>query len=221
MQNEPDSLPARWGNLCLKLPPISRILLTAMAILCTLFLPLQMWPAWGVVLSIVLFGHACANVSYRYLFRRLLLFLPILGFISLGVPLSQGGNRGMDVAMLIFLRGLVSFLSLLWLIHVLSFDEFLRTLQRYHAPSMLLSLLSICFRYSSLFWEEWQQLKRTLSSRGFGSHSWWKQWRMMSRLLGVLFLRSVDRSEHVHNAMMARNWDGQYRSFSNSSPEEN
>ncbi len=38
-------------------------------------------------------------------------------------------------------------------------------------------------------------------------------WSLLGGLIGMLFLRTFERAERVHGAMVARGWDGTIRSL--------
>ena len=38
-------------------------------------------------------------------------------------------------------------------------------------------------------------------------------WSLLGGLIGMLFLRTFERAERVHDAMIARGWDGTIRSL--------
>ena len=38
-------------------------------------------------------------------------------------------------------------------------------------------------------------------------------WSLLTGLIGMLFLRTFERAERVHGAMLARGWDGAIRSL--------
>jgi cobalt/nickel transport system permease protein len=48
---------------------------------------------------------------------------------------------------------------------------------------------------------------RTFGRRGVLS------WSLLGGLIGMLFLRTFERAERVHDAMIARGWDGSIRSL--------
>jgi cobalt/nickel transport system permease protein len=53
------------------------------------------------------------------------------------------------------------------------------------------------------------QARRARTFRPIG----WLDWGLLSSLIGVLFVRSFERGERAHAAMLARGWDGTPRSL--------
>jgi cobalt/nickel transport system permease protein len=86
-------------------------------------------------------------------------------------------------------------------------------LQRLGAPRKL-SLLLV-FSYRAIFETrlEFLRLQRAASMRCFRPRSNAHTYRSIANLLAVTLLRSHDRAEQVHKAMLLRGWDGNFRSL--------
>ena len=73
-------------------------------------------------------------------------------------------------------------------------------------PSVLTTQLLLLYRYMSVLLEELQTMTRARTARGYGRSSY--PMRLWAAMAGQLFLRSVDRAERIHRAMLARGFDG-------------
>ena len=110
----------------IQLGAILKLCFTITVVLVACSLSWDAWPAAGALTAIVLAALAGARMRLAVLFRRLALFLPVMSLVALSIPLSQGFSpTWLKIAATVLLRGVVSFLSGLWLIQVLPFDNLL------------------------------------------------------------------------------------------------
>jgi len=190
-----------------------KLALTLMAIIVAGLIPLEHWPAQGLLLAVVFTGLSLAGVTIRYLARRLALFLPLLLVFGLAVPASGGGEAAWNWTISLWLRCLVAFLAGLWLIHVLPFRELLAVLRRWRCPVVFVAMLGFMYRYVFILWDELRRLRNARDARDFGGGSRWRRWSTEAEMIGLLLLRAMERAERTHRAMLARGWDGSVRSL--------
>ncbi len=197
-----------------RIAPSLKLGLTLAVILSASLIPLENWPAHGLLLTLVFVGLSLAGVTIGYLVRRLALFLPMLVMFGVTVPLTQMDNPAAWSWMLaLWLRCTVSFLAGLWLIHVLPFPELLATLRRWRCPVVLVAMLSFMYRYIFILWDELARLRHAREARDFHGGSLRLRWSGNAQLIGLLLLRAMERAERTHAAMLARGWDGTVRFF--------
>jgi cobalt/nickel transport system permease protein len=77
---------------------------------------------------------------------------------------------------------------------------------------VLVSTLQFMYRYLYVLTDELDRMVKARRSRTF-RRSGRLDWGLLTGLIGVLFLRSLERGERVHNAMLARGWDGTIRTL--------
>lgn len=196
-------------SLCHSIPPDGKLGLTLLVIVISSLIPLENWPALGLLLAIVFAALSVAGVTIRYLIRRLVLFFPLLIAFGLTVPITQMHKEAAWSWMIaLWLRCVISFLAGLWIIHVLPLSELLSTLLRWRCPAMLVAMLSFMYRYIFILWEELARLRHAREARDFGGGSMMMRWTTNAQLVGLLLLRSMERAERTHQAMLARGWDG-------------
>lgn len=195
-------------TFCHRLPAGTRLAVTLGIILTAGLLPTDLLPAQGLLLVTVLAGLALANVPVAYLARRLGQFLPLLLIFGLSAPALRSDLDAWSWTVSLWLRCTTSFLAGVWLIHVLPFRDLLQTLRRWHCPLVLVAMLSLMYRYSFVLWDELRRLKNARAAREFSTRSSWQAWWTGSQMIGLLLLRSLERAERTHRAMLARGWDG-------------
>jgi len=203
-----DAAPVRAENLCRAWPADLKLGLALTAILVVGCLSPEHWPASltiGVLLSM---GHALAGTSLLEIYQRSVWWLSTLVLLGVAMWFSlPTAEAGLWLCAFCIRCG-VALLAGLWLMQVLSPQEFLGTLRRWRVPGLLIVMTSFLLRYMIVLWEEHERLQRAQLSRGAGSAYRWQRWNLALERLGLLLLRSLDRSERIHRAMLARGWDG-------------
>jgi cobalt/nickel transport system permease protein len=85
--------------------------------------------------------------------------------------------------------------------------EVLRGLDALHLPRILVTVVSFMLRFTSLFAAQLRALQQALASRA-PTLGRLERAVLYGRLGGNLFVRAVERGEHVHEAMLSRGWSG-------------
>lgn len=150
-----------------------------------------------VILSVM------SKLSPKVLFRRSLSAFPFLFFASLALWFSKGNHPAISV----FLKGLVSVLSVIILVSTTNFSNLLRGLEGLKTPSLIVSMLSFVYRYVFIITDEYSHIKIARESRNFGGSKRW-QWKTIGYSVGSLFLHSYERGSRVYSAMTARGYNG-------------
>ena len=85
-------------------------------------------------------------------------------------------------------------------------------LGRLGVPAVLVSTLHFMIRYLHVLADELSRMVLARRSRTF-RRSGRLDWGLLTGLIGMLFVRSFERGERVHAAMLARGWDGTIRTL--------
>jgi cobalt/nickel transport system permease protein len=85
--------------------------------------------------------------------------------------------------------------------------ELLRGLERLRLPSVLVQILAFMIRYADVVGGELQRMRVARESRGFSGGRRGAM-RTLGSAAGSLFIRSYERGERVHLAMLSRGYDG-------------
>jgi cobalt/nickel transport system permease protein len=133
----------------------------------------------------------------------------VIAVIS-GIPVSAGW--------LSFLSILVKFAltvsAALLLIATTSFPGVCHALRRLGFPSLFISQLFFLYRYLFVLMEEAMRIIRARDMRSFGTRG--AGMKVFVRLIGILFLRTVDRAERIYYAMLSRGFQGDIPSLKRS-----
>ena len=130
------------------------------------------------------------------------LFDPSTVAIAPGVPVSAGWVS--FAAILVKFALTIS--AALLLIATTSFPGICRGLRRLGLPAIFVSQLLFLYRYLFVLMEEAMRVTRARDMRSFGKRG--AGVRVFVRIVGTLFLRTVERAERIYGAMLARGFRG-------------
>lgn len=85
--------------------------------------------------------------------------------------------------------------------------DLLDGLRRLRVPRLLVAIFGFMVRYSEVVTDEMRRMRVARTSRG-ADPRWLWQGRAIATSAGALFVRSYERGERVHLAMLARGFDG-------------
>ena len=85
--------------------------------------------------------------------------------------------------------------------------DVLRGLQRLRMPEEIVQIMGFMIRYLDVVTAELSRMMIAMRSRGCDPKSP-RHWPTLARAMGALFIRSYERGERVHLAMLSRGYDG-------------
>lgn len=177
-----------------------------------------------------------SRLGIFYLLKRSFLALPFV-FAALPLLFARPGPYATPVWQLgpltIYTYGLVRFLFLAlksWLavqiailmVATTPFPELLQAMRAIGLPRLFVAMFSLTWRYLFVLADEALRLMRARAARsgvdsnqtpfgGAGRIVWEAQ--VTGGMAASLFLRSLERADRIHFAMLARGYDGEVRSF--------
>jgi cobalt/nickel transport system permease protein len=178
--------------------------------------PEQMW-AFGVhallLLGVIVFAqlpvaHVLKRVTVEIPFVLFAVFLPILGgglrVDVAGLSLSQDG---LWAAWNIVAKGTLGVTASVILVSTTEVPHILRGLARLKVPVVMVAIAGFMIRYLDVIGGELTRMRTAMAARGFVGRNF-AQARMLATAGGALFIRSYERGERVHQAMLARGFTG-------------
>lgn len=200
-----------------RLPAEAKVAATIVVVLAVVATPRdQLWAfaAHGAVLALVL---AAARLPAGAVLRRMRIEVPFLAFAVLlplvgrgprtdvlGLSLSQEGLwAGWNIAA----KGTLGVLAAIVLSASTPVAELLRGVERLRAPRVMVAIAGFMVRYLDVVVGEAGRMRIARVSRG-DDPRWLWQARATAATGGTLFVRSYERGERVHLAMLARGYDG-------------
>ena len=205
--------------------PKVKLLLVIGFILTVNLLPAGAWLSLGLLAVLLWSAIFLARLQPALLLKRSLLALPFilaaapLPFTTPGHPLFPGWPityEGTLRLATILARSWLSVQAAVLLVAVTPFYELLWGLHGLRVPRTLVSIIGLMYRYIFVLGEEAGRLLRARAARsallpGRRPPGLFWQARVAGNMVGVLFVRAIERSERVYFAMLARGYQGQVR----------
>jgi len=179
--------------------------------------PRDWFPAYAVYLAVIAAVVALSTVPPTYILKRLVvevpfvLFAVLLPFVAhgpqvevLGVSMSESGLMS---AWALLAKGTLGVLASLTLAATTEPQALLAGLERLRMPTLLVQIMGFMVRYLEVVTSELQRMKVARESRGFTARNP-RHWPVIARSAGALFIRSYERGERVHLAMISRGYAG-------------
>lgn len=200
-----------------RLPPQVKVLAALAAVICVVATPRgELW-AFGGYLVVLLGVWRIAGIPVRWFAARavievpfviLAVVMPFLGggerFSLLGLSLSETGTlAGWNI----LAKGTLGLLVSLTLAGTTTPRELILGLQRLRAPAMLTTIATLMLRYLTVIAAEARRMRIARIARGHDPRFLW-QVGATARGIGTLFVRSYERGERVHLAMVSRGFAG-------------
>jgi cobalt/nickel transport system permease protein len=138
-------------------------------------------------------------------------FAAVLPFIAtgprthvLGLALS---THGLMAAWGLLVKGSLGVLAGLLFASTTEPRDLLVGLQRLRMPRQIVLIMGFMVRYVEVVGAELRRMQVARESRGFHGRGI-ASWRVVARSGGALFIRSYERGERVHLAMLSRGFSG-------------
>jgi cobalt/nickel transport system permease protein len=179
--------------------------------------PRGWYPLFAGYLALLFAVVAISGVPARYLAKRMLIETPFVLFAVL-VPFIAEGPRvdvlglsvsepGLWAAGALLAKGSLGVLAALTLAATTDPQDVLVGLRRLRMPDLIVQIMGFMLRYLDVVSGEMGRMITAMKSRGCDPRSP-RHWPVLARSLGALFIRSYERGERVHLAMLARGYDG-------------
>lgn len=146
-----------------------------------------------------------SQVPLNYILGRTLVILPFIVLASLAVPWK--GYAGFGI---LFIRAVLCLILLILLTNTTRFVELLRGLRKLGCPQILVMNLSFLYRYLFVLTEEAMRMKQARDCRRVGRSPFREELKVLSSMLGTLLIRSFERAERMHGAMLSRGYSGDF-----------
>ncbi len=208
-----------------------KLVLTLAFILATALLPVNAWAAFILLLSLAWSCALLSTLGIAFVVKRALVVLPF-GLAALPLPFSYPsdvtwqvdmgfvqltiGQAGLVRLIGITLKSWLSVQAAVMLSASTRLPELLMALRAIRLPRLLVAVIGLMWRYLFVLVEEAARLLRARQARsGTSAHAkgkiggslFWRA-KVTGEMAGGLFLRSIERSERVYAAMLARGYDG-------------
>lgn len=200
-----------------RLPPEAKVAAAVLFVLAVVATPREAFWAFAIDAILLLAIAWTAGIPGRLIGRRLrievpflafALFMPIVGSAPrievLGLSLSE---PGLWAAWNIVAKGTLGVLASIVLAATTPVTEILTGLERLRVPRVLTAIAGFMVRYLDVIAGEASRMRIARLSRG-DDPRWIWQARAVASTAGTMFVRSYERGERVHLAMLSRGYTG-------------
>ena len=199
--------------------PKTRVLCTLLLLFAIALTPNGRWWTWAIyavgVGAIVLLSRATLAI----LLKRVAIEAVFLSVVLLGTLFRGGGvvlwhwgwlqitTGGLWVLGSVTLKALLSLLLANILVLTTPVPELLQALTDLRMPPLLVAILASMYRYLAVLIGEFQSMQRAALSRNLMGNQRWQR-LVVGNMFGSLFIRTLERGERVHQAMVSRGYEG-------------
>jgi cobalt/nickel transport system permease protein len=163
-----------------------------------------------------------AKLRIKEVLSRLLVVNSFIFILWLMLPITFSGEKifslgsvgisreGIDYAFLITIKSNSIILAGIALLSTTSIYKMIHALHHLYLPDKLTQLFFFTYRYLHTIYSEFISLNNALKIRGFKPKSNFHTYKTYAYLVGMLLVRSYDRSNRVYNAMLCRGFKGKF-----------
>jgi cobalt/nickel transport system permease protein len=200
------------------LPSHLKILAALLFIFVGVATPITNWPAFLLYFLLIFAAAMAAKLSLRTLLSRAVIEVPFI-FFAILMPFFGKGDQvevgpfnlyldGIEAALSIVAKGTLGVLTAVILSTSTTAREILRGLERLKLPRMMVQIATFMLRYINVISDEMERMKVARESRGFEAKGV-QHWKILATVAAALFIRSYERGERIHLAMLSRGYVGE------------
>ncbi|MBE1589866.1 cobalt ECF transporter T component CbiQ [Nonomuraea angiospora] len=200
-----------------RLPPQCKLLAVFAFAIVVVATPRERF--WAFALYAALLGAVAvaARVPLPYVLRRMVIEVPFVLFAFL-IPVIGLGDRttvlgvslsvpGLWAAWNILAKATLGVIASILLAATTEPRVILIGAQRLRLPALLVQIAMFMLRYMDVIVDEMRRMRVARESRGFVARDL-RHVPVIARSAGALFIRSYERGERVHLAMLSRGYTG-------------
>lgn len=200
-----------------RLAPEAKLAAVFVFVVAVSITPREAVAMFAIDAAVVVGILALARLGPGLVLRRLAVILPFLGFAVL-IPFIAGGEEvdvlgvsvsrdGLWASWNVFAKATIGASASIVLAATTSITELLRGLSALKVPTVVVSILSFMFRYLDVIVDEMRRMRTAMVARAHDPRWLW-QAKPIASSAGALFVRTYERGERVHGAMLARGFTG-------------
>ncbi len=185
-------------------------------VLVVLTPPRQVW-AFGCYAALLLVIAGLARVPLPLIGRRMLVEVPFVLFAA-AMPFLTPGERidvlglsvslpGLWAAWNVLAKATLGVVTSILLAATTDLRMMLLGLERLGMPALLVQIMTFMVRYADVITDELRRMRIARTARGFEARDV-RHVPVVARSAGALFIRSYERGERVHLAMLSRGYTG-------------
>lgn len=165
------------------------------------------------------FMSAAGEIPAGFILKKLLYVSPFVLFVAIFNPLLETAAMynlyGIEISggwvscISIVIRFVLTISSALLLIATTSFPGVCRALERLYVPKVFVVQIFFLYRYLFVLAGETMRIVRAINMRTFGKKNYGI--KIFISTIGLLFMKTVERSERIYHSMCSRGFNGEIR----------
>jgi cobalt/nickel transport system permease protein len=223
-----------WNGLTIQ----TKLICTFLSVCAITLTPNGRWLTWLFYGLGLIGLMAISQVSLSKLIKRIAIESAFLSVVLLGTLFRGGGEvlwawGGLQITTEgLLILGSVSSKALLslFVLNILTLTTSIQTLLNglvvLRTPPLLVAILGSMYRYIYVLIDQFHSMDRAAASRNFSKQNLWnslwnirgngrnrglqRAWQreVLGNMIGMLFIRSYDRGDRIHQAMLSRGYQG-------------
>lgn len=204
------------------LPAQAKIVSLLAFVIVVVATPVGSWLAFAAYAGLLVAVMMYAQLPLVTMARRMVVELPfvvfalLMPFVGTGPKVDfyglQLSELGLMTGATLIAKSTLGVMASLCLSATTPAREILRGLEALKVPGLLINIATFMLRYSAVVLDELRRMKVARESRGFAATGP-REWRVIAQTAGALFIRSYERGERVHLAMLSRGFTGEMPQF--------
>ncbi|WP_068398480.1 cobalt ECF transporter T component CbiQ [Kribbia dieselivorans] len=200
-----------------RLPAHLKLVALVVYVIAVVATPAGQWWAFGLHAVVLVGVMAATRIPAGYIGRRMLIEVPfvvfalIMPFVAQGPRVQVGpfslSEAGLLAAATLLLKGTLGVGASVVFAATTEAADIVTGLRRVGLPRQLVEIIAFMVRYLDVVTGQLIRMKVARASRGFSARSV-RQWPVLGSTAGALFIRSYERGERVHLAMLSRGYSG-------------
>lgn len=174
--------------------------------------------AFGVYTVVIAALVAVSRVRYGFVLVRLLAVAPFVVF-ALFIPFIATGEtvdvgpvalsvEGLWGTWNILIKAVLGASVSILLTATTEIPDIIRGLSVLRVPTLVISIATFMIRYLEVVTDQVSRMRTAMTARGYDPR-WITQARPIATSAGALFIRSYERGERIHAAMVSRGFTGE------------
>ena len=163
-----------------------------------------------------------ARLSFKQIASRLLVVNIFVLFLWFTLPMSIKGTalfeigpwhittEGVIYTTTITLKANAIFLFTISILGTSEIFALVHALDHFKVPKRLLYLFFFFYRYLTVIHQEYTSVRAAVKARGFTPKTNLHTWRTYAYMVGMLFVKSYERSNRIYQAMTLRGFRGYF-----------
>ncbi|MCT9935020.1 cobalt ECF transporter T component CbiQ [Planotetraspora sp. A-T 1434] len=201
-----------------RLPPQCKLLAAAAFAVAVVATPRESFWAFGVYALLLAGVAVAARVPAPFILRRMVIEVPFVLF-AVAIPVIGLGERvdvlgvslsvpGLWAAWNVLAKATLGVIASILLAATTEPRMMLLGAERLRLPRLLVQIATFMLRYMDVILDQMRRMRIARESRGFVPRDI-RQAPVLAKSAGALFIRSYERGERVHLAMLSRGYTGE------------